>query len=300
MSWLQSNFPSHKPELWEQFPTALRRQASYRMQSLFSPAQLKPLREVVFDRNLKIRISLEDMIGLSIYLYGLYEYAVTRFMKAYLQPGMKFVDIGANRGYYTLLAVKRVGASGKVTAFEPVPELFEELECNVALNGFLNVDPQRLVLSDHPGDVDFFINRSSVNTGLSSLVAPVTASAEIEKRRMVATTLDRYFLLEKRPLPDLLKVDVEGAEAQVFKGGEGVFSLPEAPDLVFELSSDALPREQLRQAGYTLYDLGLRSDGRMALSPYDSEHPKVYYRPYEPQNLFATKALKDRLRSYLF
>jgi hypothetical protein len=74
-----------------------------------------------------------------IYYFGLWEPEITRWIERALQPGDGFIDVGANIGYFSLLASKLVGERGAVVAIEPSPELFAALEAHVARNGAGNV-----------------------------------------------------------------------------------------------------------------------------------------------------------------
>src|ERR1700730_16140389 len=74
----------------------------------------------------KIKLDLADYIQRSIYLRT-FEPRESALIRHYLKPGMTFVDVGANVGYYTLLAASLVGRRGRVLAFEPSPYVFERL-----------------------------------------------------------------------------------------------------------------------------------------------------------------------------
>ena len=79
---------------------------------------------------LRMQIRCPDQIQERIYLFGIWEPAITRFVKGRLKPGDLFVDIGANVGYYSLLAAKLVGSEGQVIAIEASPTIARKLEQN--------------------------------------------------------------------------------------------------------------------------------------------------------------------------
>lgn len=88
----------------------------------------------------KILISKDDLsTSRRLLVYGEYVQETTEFLKGAIREGMVVADIGANIGYYTLLAAKRVGTSGRVYAFEPDPRCVEILRKNILLNGHSNV-----------------------------------------------------------------------------------------------------------------------------------------------------------------
>ena len=123
-----------------------------------------------------------------------------------LEPGSTFVDIGANSGFFTLLAAKRVGSSGQVLSFEPLPSMVARIEENLILNGYSNVRIYKFALSDQAGFCKFYEGPER-NKGISSLRQIDNSSKTLQVETM---PLD-----ELPDLPhtvDLIKIDVEGAE----------------------------------------------------------------------------------------
>ncbi len=82
---------------------------------------------------------------------GVYEPRTTEVFKCLLKPGMVVVDIGANFGYYALIAAQFVGSTGKIYACEPEPNNFRLLLNNIKINGFSNVAPLQIALSNRKG-----------------------------------------------------------------------------------------------------------------------------------------------------
>ena len=97
---------------------------------------------------LRMRVRFPDKIQKHIYLFGVWEPSITRFVNNRLRPGDLFVDIGANVGYYALLAAKRVGPSGAVVAIEASPSIACRLRENIALNGFTNIEVVEAAVSE--------------------------------------------------------------------------------------------------------------------------------------------------------
>jgi hypothetical protein len=82
---------------------------------------------------------LADLLSREVCFTGVYEPPVTRVFAHYARPGAAIADVGANWGYFTLVAASAVGPSGSVVALEPDPRQFDALSRNVALNGFAQV-----------------------------------------------------------------------------------------------------------------------------------------------------------------
>jgi FkbM family methyltransferase len=138
------------------------------------------------------------------------------FLEA-IAPGMVIVDIGANVGYYTLSAATHAGAT--VYAFEPEPSTFQYLRDNVQLNGLQRVFPLNEALSDKPGHVAFFVHGS--NLGKHSLIRSDEAVRTVT---VPATTLDEFVRAKELTRLDVVKLDVEGAEALVLAGAMDTIS----------------------------------------------------------------------------
>jgi FkbM family methyltransferase len=148
---------------------------------------------------------------------GLWEPAETAYLAWRLQPGMTFVDVGANIGYFTLLASGRVGDHGRVVAFEPDPASFALLRHNVRRNGRANVDALPWAVGARSGRTRLHLSRR--NRG-DHRIYPSE-----ERRRSLAVpqvALDGLPLL-RAPL-DVVKVDVQGAEEGVIRGMEGLIA----------------------------------------------------------------------------
>jgi FkbM family methyltransferase len=144
---------------------------------------------------------------------GIWEAYITALFKRLVKRNMTVVDIGANIGYFTLLAASLVGEEGKVFAFEPVPQNYALLVKNIELNGFKNAIPVQKAVSNHTGEVEFFMD--SVALGHSSLFS---VSENLTEPIVVdAISLDEFFKDGECAI-DIIKMDVEGAEMTVLLG----------------------------------------------------------------------------------
>ena len=145
-----------------------------------------------------------------------YEQSTTFAMLQNLKLGGTFVDVGANNGYYTLIAARAVGSSGEVIAIEPSPSAFARLERNVRINGLSNVELRRLATSNYMGKAKLFL--SNVEDGRNSLVGSRLLHSE-SYVEVDATTLDA--IVRNRTI-DLLKIDAEGSELAALQGMDGL------------------------------------------------------------------------------
>jgi FkbM family methyltransferase len=147
------------------------------------------------------------------FVYDSWEPEVTQAIDKTVRKGMTVVDIGAQSGFYTLLLSKRVGPAGKVIAFEPLPANFRMLEENMRLNNVENVMVRHEAAADYSGELSF---RFPVEE--PSLVAgPLLPEDSTGTFSVKCISLDDFVSREKVHL-DLIKMDVEGAEASVVEG----------------------------------------------------------------------------------
>lgn len=149
----------------------------------------------------------------------------------------KFANIGANLGWYSLLASKFT-SHVTVDAFEPTPETFSYLTNSIKLNQLEHrVNAINMALSDSQGEFDFFIN--STNAGNNSFLAfegnTEAFGAEYTKISVKADTLDNFYAdKDKSEWPHIILIDVEGHEPKVFAGAKKMFEQGFRPLIVSE------------------------------------------------------------------
>jgi FkbM family methyltransferase len=155
-----------------------------------------------------------DFIQRCVYYFGVWEPNITAWMKSCLRPGDTFVDVGANIGYYTLLASQLVGPSGRVVAIEASARIFARLQSNLALNHVDNVRAVNVAISDCDGVVELYAGPRS-NSGQTTTVprAEYVLDGTVRAKRLDAV-LDPQEIASAR----IFKVDVEGAEWGVIAG----------------------------------------------------------------------------------
>jgi FkbM family methyltransferase len=232
----------------------------------------------------RVELYLGDELQRQIY-FGLYERPLTRHLRKVLRKGSVFYDIGANVGYFTLLASELVGGEGEVHAFEPVPANSELLARNIEQNNIQNVILNEIAVSNESGTLTLFLPDVAINTGWASIVPSDRRHKEL---RVTAIALDDYVGQAGVRSPDVIKIDIEGAEPKALAGMGALIQSEGAPDIAVEINSYLLHRSgldsgaitvPLAQAGYALYrfeEKGLRSynpelDGETLIDLYASK-----------------------------
>jgi len=142
------------------------------------------------------------------YWLGSYEMNKSLAFERLIPTGAVTYDIGANVGYFSLLAAELAGPEGQVYAFEPLPRNVEFLRKHIKINHIDNIKVVEAAVSDHSGEAHF-------DLGASSAMGHLTETDGI-KVRMVA--LDELLAAGELRPPDYMKVDVEGAEFEALKG----------------------------------------------------------------------------------
>ena len=186
---------------------------------------------------LRMHLRADQFIDRSIYFHA-YEPCLSRVLSSRLRSGGVFLDVGANIGYYTLMAARKVGSAGRVYAFEPNPPVSSRLAENVVLNGLGNVELHRCALSDASADMCLYVPADEVGNGHASLCEQGWTAAE---RVTVRTQRLDDLLLPQLARCDLVKIDAEGAELAVLRGARELVRRF-WPDVIVELNSDASRR----------------------------------------------------------
>lgn len=209
----------------------------------------------------------------TFFLERFYDLPTQLLMQRILQEGDVFVDVGANEGMMTLLGAKLVGPSGRVIAFEPNPTPRGILERSLERNAIANVELHAAGLGDEAGELRLFVPR--INTGEGSFTKPADDSAGDYVSCPVL--VGDLVIGDRRP--KLIKADVEGFEAHVLKGLEGVLRSAR-PMIVMEMIAGHLARDQqspqelcdwLASLGYEGQRLSLRDRHTLELLPMTEE-----------------------------
>ncbi len=190
-----------------------------------------------FDGNLHYQSHFSSHIGSHVFWSGCYARSVLALLQRLLNRGdMVVFDVGANEGEETLFAAKRV-PNGRVFSFEPNPLVRARLRKNVELNGFDNVSIQAIGLDAQPGKLVLYGpsgrgGDGTWNAGQGSIFPRSGVDAPIGEISL--STLDRFVAEQSIPQIDLIKIDVEGAELNVLRGGERVLA-EHHPNMIVEV-----------------------------------------------------------------
>jgi FkbM family methyltransferase len=178
-----------------------------------------------------------DLSSEKYYWLGTHEERVQEFVAEHVKPGFVVYDIGAHIGFFTLLFSSLAGTAGRVYAFEPLPQNFDRLTANIEANGLSNVEACSLAISDEEGSATLVVDDSSLKGHLAEM-KPGGAENVV---RVEARTIDAMVCHAAR-IPDLLKIDVEGAEGRVMRGAAQTIQACR-PRLIIEIHSVQAGRE---------------------------------------------------------
>ncbi len=158
--------------------------------------------------------TLSGVVQRAVFHYGVFEPNLSAWLASTLHDGATFVDVGANVGYFSLLASRLVGPRGRVIALEPSPSNFRALERNVSRNAATNVRMLQVAAFDREASLPLYSIPEEEFTSGASLIArvgPPEAEVRAAPLPLILTPDD---LRDAR----VLKIDVEGAEQEVVRG----------------------------------------------------------------------------------
>ena len=159
-----------------------------------------------------------EIASLGIARYGFFGEGLTKMILAHLKPGMTFLDVGAQLGYFTLLAAWLVGDTGQVHSFEPTPRTFELLRVNAGSKS--NVHLNRVAVSSTPGiaTMNDYGPRFSAFNSMYGAKLPKQAGPVTPTRFQAQTiTIDEY-VAQEHLTPNFVKIDAESADYEILQG----------------------------------------------------------------------------------
>ncbi len=180
----------------------------------------------------KMYVSDSDTaVGVHISWNKSYEPHVTKAIKAVLEPGMYFVDIGANIGYFSMLAAFMVGSAGKVFAFEPYQYNVKLLHHSATVNGFSNVEIFPFAVANING---LLLYSNEASNGKIEAITDLDMS--LSSNLTYSVKLDDFLQVDRL---DVIKIDVEGAEYMALTGAKNLLR-KHRPIVFSEFSPSAL------------------------------------------------------------
>jgi FkbM family methyltransferase len=213
--WYLSKFPLRdgKAFFYERFHTSLTPTDRYVVARL--------------DKGFAMKLDLADPEQLKVYFYGHYHERYEADLVQQLLSGDEvFWDVGANVGYFTLVAATTLANRGQIVAFEPGKNAYARLTENLALNAYENIRTFPVAVTDGEGEAVLHL-AGDIADSSASLYQTGQAQAGQEVCRTVA--LDHFLDSEGLRPPDLIKLDAEGAELAVLQGAQGL--LADSPPL---------------------------------------------------------------------
>lgn len=219
----------------------------------------------------------DRFISTGIAQTGVWEPFETRIFSRLCRPGDTVLDLGANIGWYSVLAAKLLGSTGSVLAFEPDATNARLLEINAAISdqhGIIQIF--RTAVGDRETEALFY--KSDFNLGDHRLFSDGSSR---EAQLVPVTRLDTVFSGRQHKLPDVVKSDTQGSEAKILKGAESLFSKGWRPIMILEFWPFGLtqsaddPMTLWRRAielGYTVFEI---SEGNQSLMDIDEERLNI-------------------------
>ena len=185
------------------------------------------MKEITIFNGYKLYVDETDMgISRDLAIHGIRESTATKYFQSILKPGMVVYDIGSNIGYYVLVAHEKIESEGFIYSFEPLQSNVELLKMNTAANGITNIEIYPIALGDmHTQEILSISKLSNLNAivkeediselGLKWFDKHIIGKTEVEQ-----WDLDGFIEYNKLPIPDVLRMDVEGYEIRVLKGAD--------------------------------------------------------------------------------
>lgn len=184
------------------------------------------------------------------YWVGHYELPIQQALSTLLGPGHTFYDVGANAGFFTLVASRLVGPRGRCYAFDPLPDNRDSIVEQITLNNLTNCHAVPVAIGETERQAAFSFDASETST--AHLGLPDADQQQVEAQ---VTTLDAAWA--KFGAPDVVKMDIEGAEATALRGARRMLQ-EVRPCWLIELHGppcEAEVRQTLAAAQYSFYRL---------------------------------------------
>jgi FkbM family methyltransferase len=216
--------------------------------------------------------SLNEPVGFHLLIDGIYEKSNIDYILEILPEGGTFLDIGANIGVFTITAAKYLKKSGCVISIEASPKIFDYLKKNVEINNLSNVKIFEYAITDIDNSFVPFYEPPIDHFGMGSMAPQFYVDPIQVKTKQIDTLLKEIDITHV----DVIKIDVEGYEAMVFRGAKQLLSQQKSPTIVFEFCDWAEERvpdleigdaqRSLIEYGYHIWRLNDLIQGKSALT----------------------------------
>lgn len=209
-------------------------------------------------------------------------------------PGMRIFDIGGNIGYYPLMELSLLAGTGELVVIEPLPQNVALIERNLKLNGHSNVPVIAGAISNSSSEKTFYISNHS---NLGTFHPEGSASELLSGSTLKVQTLTVPLLAQRFGPPDLLRMDIEGHEVEVFDSmlddiAAGVY----APTIIFETHPDRYgPQHDMSKILRRMFALGYRVP--LVSSSTDQAAERLMRMGYKPGERISTDAVHRTLFS---
>jgi len=268
---------------------------------LLKPWPLRQLTNAILYRIIPEKVTLKegeiflnkkDPVISGALAMGVYENKEIALFRSTVKPGMTVLDIGANIGEYTIIASSLVGDSGKVVSFEPEPENYKLLSKNIKHNKRNNVQAFQYGLADKESKGVLYL--SSDNKGKHSMAK---LDGENNSIQVSIKTADQVLSNLKIEKVDIIKIDIEGAEALALKGMTNVLEKSSPCILFCEFYPEALrnmgssPLEllsNLSSLGFLIFEIKNKEDGYNQIKDFSLFVEKFKTNDYT--NLYCVKS----------
>ncbi|HTD05890.1 FkbM family methyltransferase [Undibacterium sp.] len=185
-------------------------------------------------QGVNMSINTKEHLQRFIYFWGLWEHNELRVLRTLLKPGDTFLDLGANIGFFSLVASRIVGERGHVHAFEAIPDTLKELEANILLNSIKNITVHPQAAADREMRVRF--------------AKPADSRSEMNSMRFEVHGENYWEIpcvrvdesIDATQAIKLIKIDIEGAEMMALRGMEKILQQPAKPIILCEVIDEFL------------------------------------------------------------
>jgi FkbM family methyltransferase len=184
-----------------------------------------------------------------------YEYELQELLLREIEKGHFVLEIGSNIGQYSLLIAQKTGIEGKVVCIEPDSGNFNFLSRNVQVNNLHHVILLHMAVGDNPGKVVLY--EDSITGGRMSSLSKKHTGDHFRGKSEIVEVTTLASLIETYGLPDLIKVDAEGAEALIFSS---ISVLPKSTTYFVEVRTETARNifQRFTEQGFSIFSLSRR------------------------------------------